>query len=131
MQKGINFTEIHQKRVWFALLKRDLPQPNIKNKFIKNFENACLDNVFKYKYSLFLRLPLSIHCLLKNCEIVNLTLEYDQSEWIRFISLFCFVFRPQNIQNEYIHTIDHFTAVLSLLLRGVISWTLYSWFLQL
>ena len=37
MQKGIYFTEIHQKYVRSALLNRDLPPHNVKNKFIKIF----------------------------------------------------------------------------------------------
>ena len=37
MQKGMYINEIDQKYVGFALLKRDLPPPNVKNKFIKNW----------------------------------------------------------------------------------------------
>ena len=35
MQKGIHITEIHKKYVGSALLKRELPPPNVKNKFVK------------------------------------------------------------------------------------------------
>ena len=34
MQKGIFFIEISKKKVGFALLKRDLPPPHVKNWFI-------------------------------------------------------------------------------------------------
>ena len=36
-KKGLYCTEIHKKYVGSALLKRDLPPPNVKNKIFKEF----------------------------------------------------------------------------------------------
>ena len=42
MQKRMYINEIHQKQVGCALLKREVPPPNVKNKLIKSFFEKAL-----------------------------------------------------------------------------------------